>query len=135
MRVTTLGTTNSGATNPSVNKTGVIKTVPPPSARFVARQAILTKDEKVFGYELLFRDGVESYFCPADPETASRSTLDRSLLKGLDVLCDGRRAFINYTRDMLLKDCVTLLPSGQTVVEILESVEPDELVIAACHRP
>jgi c-di-GMP-related signal transduction protein len=82
----------------------------------------------------LFRDGVESYFCPADPEAASRSTLDSSLLMGLDVLCDGRRAFINCTRDMLLKDCVTLLPSGQTVVEILESVEPDELVIAACHR-
>src|SRR5690348_16193903 len=56
------------------------------------------------------------------------------LLKGLDVFCDGRRAFINCTRDMLLKDYVTLLPSSQTVVEILESVEPDELVIAACQR-
>ena len=113
---------------------GVAKVVPPPNARFVARQPILTKDEKVFGYELLFRDGVESYFCPADPEAASRSTLDTSMLMGLDVLCDGRRAFINCTRDMLLKDYVTLLPSSQTVVEILESVEPDELVIAACQR-
>src|SRR5690242_47668 len=83
MRATTLGTTNSGATNPGVNKTGVTKTVPPPSARFVARQAILTKDEKVFGYELLFRDGVESYFCPADPETASRSTLGSSPAQGI----------------------------------------------------
>src|ERR1700720_3092054 len=110
------------------------KAVPPPSARFVARQPILTQDEKVFGYELLFRDGVESYFCSNDPEAASRSTLDTSLLMGLDVLCDGRRAFINCARDMLLKDYVTLLPSGQTVVEILESVEPAELVIAACHR-
>ncbi|HEX3351961.1 MAG TPA: HDOD domain-containing protein [Terriglobales bacterium] len=113
---------------------GVAKVVPPPNARFVARQPILTKDEKVFGYELLFRDGVESYFCPADPEAASRSTLDTSMLMGLDVLCDGRRAFINCTRDMLLKDYVTLLPSSQTVVEILESVEPDDLVMAACQR-
>jgi len=117
-----------------VTTPGVAKVVPPPNARFVARQPILTKDEKVFGYELLFRDGVESYFCPADPEAASRSTLDTSMLMGLDVLCDGRRAFINCTRDMLLKDYVTLLPSSQTVVEILESVEPDELVIAACQR-
>jgi c-di-GMP-related signal transduction protein len=45
-----------------------------------------------------------------------------------------RRAFVNCTRDMLLKDYVTLLPSQQTVVEILESVEVDDLVIAACHR-
>ena len=33
---------------------------------FVARQPILTADEKVFGYELLFRDGVEDYFREVD---------------------------------------------------------------------
>jgi c-di-GMP-related signal transduction protein len=53
---------------------------------------------------------------------------------GLDVLCDGRRAFINCTREMLLKDYIALLPSSQAVVEILESVEPDDLVMAACQR-
>jgi c-di-GMP-related signal transduction protein len=68
------------------------------------------------------------------PEAASRSTLDSSLLLGLEVLCNGRRAFVNCTRDMLLKDYVTLLPSSQTVVEILETVEPDDLVMAACQR-
>jgi c-di-GMP-related signal transduction protein len=35
---------------------------------------------------------------------------------------------------MLLKDYVSLLHSSQTVVEILESVEPDDLVMAACQR-
>ena len=60
--------------------------------------------------------------------------LDSSLLMGLDVLCNGGRAFVNCTRDMLLKDYVTLLPSSLTVVEILESVEPDDLVMAACQR-
>jgi c-di-GMP-related signal transduction protein len=53
---------------------------------------------------------------------------------GFDVLCDGQRAFINCTRDLLLKDGITLLPSSQTVVEVLESIEPDDLVIAACER-
>jgi len=110
------------------------KAVPPPNARFVARQPILSQDEKVFGYEILFRDGVEDYFRSNDPEAASRSTLDTSLLMGLDVLSDGRRAFINCTRDMLLKDYMTLLPSSQAVAEILETVEPDDLVMAACQR-
>jgi c-di-GMP-related signal transduction protein len=87
----------------------------------------------VFGYELLFRDGVESYFCPVDPEAASRSTLESTMLMGLNVLCNGRRAFVNCTRDMLLKDYITLLPSSQTVVEVLESVPPDDLVMAACQ--
>ena len=100
----------------------------------MARQPILTKDEKVFGYELLFRDGIEDYFCPKDVEAASKTMLDSSLIMGLDVLCNGGRAFVNCTRDMLLKDYVTLLPSSHTVVEILESVEPDDLVMAACQR-
>ncbi len=102
--------------------------------RFVARQPILTKDEKVFGYELLFRDGIEDYFCPQDAEAASKIMLDSSLIMGLDVLCNGGRAFVNCTRDMLLKDYITLLPSSVTVVEVLESVEPDDLVMAACQR-
>jgi c-di-GMP-related signal transduction protein len=48
--------------------------------------------------------------------------LNTAMLLGLDVLCDGRRAFVNCTRNILLKDYVTLLPSEQAVVEILETV-------------
>jgi len=88
----------------------------------------------VYGYELLFRDGIENFFRATDVEAAARSTLDSTLLMGFDVLCDGQRAFINCTRDLLLKDGITLLPSTQTVVEILENIPPDELVIAACER-
>jgi c-di-GMP-related signal transduction protein len=102
--------------------------------RFVARQPILEADEKIVGYELLFRDGIEDYFRNTDAEAASRSTLDTSMLLGLDVLCDGRRAFINCTRDMLLKGYMTLLPAQQSAIEVLESVQPDELVINACSE-
>jgi c-di-GMP-related signal transduction protein len=105
-----------------------------PLSRYVARQPILANDEKVFGYELLFRDGVEDYFCHSDADAASRSTLDTSILMGLDILCDGRRAFINCTRETLLKDYITLLPPSHAVVEILETVPVDDLVKAACIR-
>ena len=102
--------------------------------RYVARQPILTHEEKVFGYELLFRDGVVDFFSNPDADAASRSTLDTSMLMGLDVLCDGHRAFINCTREILLKEYITLLPSQSAVVEILETVPPDDLVRAACQR-
>jgi c-di-GMP-related signal transduction protein len=101
---------------------------------FVARQPILTADEKVFGYELLFRDGVEDYFREVDSDSASRRTLDTSLQIGLETLCDGRRGFVNCTRDVLLKDYMTLLPSPLAVVEVLESVPPDDLVLAGLKR-
>lgn len=98
----------------------------------MARQPIVDRGEKVFGYELLFRDGLENSF-HGDADEASRATMDRSLLMGLDVLCDGRRAFVNCTRETLLDGFVTLLPSTTTVVEILESVPPDSEVLAACR--
>lgn len=119
----------SSAATPGKNKPA-----PKPGSHSIARQPILTTDEKVFGYELLFRDGVEDFFRHSDADAASRSTLNTSMLLGLDVLCDGHLAFINCTRDILLKDYVTLLPSGQAVVEIVEAVPPDDLLVAACHR-
>jgi c-di-GMP-related signal transduction protein len=122
-------TAPSSALNP-----GESKPAPKPGSQFVARQPILTADEKVFGYELLFRDGVEDFFRHTDADAASRSTLNTAMLLGLDVLCDGRRAFVNCTRDILLKDYITLLPSEQAVVEILETVPADDLVVAACRR-
>ena len=120
-------------TTPSDSGAAVAK-IAKPGTRFVARQPILTVEEKVFGYELLFRDGTEDYFRSTDADSASRSTLSTSMLIGLDVLCDGHRAFLNCTREVLLKDYVTLLPSPLAVVEILESVAPDDLVVAACQR-
>jgi c-di-GMP-related signal transduction protein len=101
--------------------------------RYVARQPIFDREEKVFGYELLFRDGLENAF-HGDTDEASRATLDRTLLMGLEVLCDGRRAFVNCTRDTLIKGLVTLLPSTSTVVEVLESVPADPDVVAACQH-
>jgi c-di-GMP-related signal transduction protein len=102
--------------------------------RYAARQPILTADQQVYGYELLFRDSLENSFTSNDPDAASRNVLDSSILMGLDVLCDGRRAFINCTRDLLLRGYITLLPPNQTAVEILETVQPDELVISTCRR-
>jgi c-di-GMP-related signal transduction protein len=106
--------------------------VDPKPWRYVARQPIFDREERVFGYELLFRDGLENAF-NGNRDEASRATLDRSLLVGLDVLCDGRRAFVNCTRDTLIKGLVTLLPSTSTVVEVLESVPADPDVVAACR--
>jgi c-di-GMP-related signal transduction protein len=109
------------------------KGVAVPGQRFVARQPVFDRTQKVYGYELLFRDGLENA-CTGEPEAASRSTLDSTLLFGLNTLCDGRLAFVNCTREALLKDLITLLPPDQTVAEILETVEPGDRVIAACKR-
>jgi c-di-GMP-related signal transduction protein len=108
--------------------------LPAQQLRYVARQPICDRETRVFGYELLFRNGVENAFSGGDLDMASRATLDRSVLVGIDMLCDGRRAFVNCTRDTLIKGLVTLLPPTATVVEILEGVPADPDVMTAVQR-
>ncbi len=56
----------------------------------LARQTILDKDEKVLGYELLFRECLEENRFTSDQETGTRNIIDTLNVMGLDVVCDGR---------------------------------------------
>ena len=100
----------------------------------LARQPILTKDEKVLGYELLFRENPDDSHFTADGESATSSVIDTLNVVGLDAVCDGRLAFINCTHQMLLKEFFLLLPPDKVVVAIQENVPADEDVIGACQR-
>lgn len=100
----------------------------------IARQAILTVDEDVFAYELLFRENPQAEHFASDAEHATGTAIDTLSVVGFDVLCDGRLAFINCTHRMLLKDYFMLLPSDEVVVEIQENVPADDSVVKACRR-
>jgi c-di-GMP-related signal transduction protein len=100
----------------------------------LARQPILTADEKVFGYELLFRESPEDNRFSSDAESATCSTIGTLNVMGLDAVCDARFAFINCSHQMLLKEYFLLLPPDKVVVEIQESVPAENAVIAACQR-
>jgi len=110
---------------------------PPPTdpvpKRFVARQPIFDQDRNVYGYELLFRSGLENFFSHPDGDLASDAVIDGFFLLGMEALTGGRRAFINCTRDVLLKGYASLLPKQRVALEILEDVTPDETVINACR--
>jgi EAL and modified HD-GYP domain-containing signal transduction protein len=100
----------------------------------LARQPILTKDEKVFGYELLFRESPEDRHFASNAESATCSTIDTLNVMGLDVVCDGRFGFINCSHQMLLKEYILLLPPDKVVVEIQETVPADDSTVGACQR-
>ena len=102
---------------------------------FVARQPVLDTQRRTAGYELLFRSGPENVFPRVDGTHASSRVLHDSLhVFGLDTLAPSQRIFVNVTRDILLKDVVRVLPPERVVVEILETVTPDDDVLAACRR-
>ena len=86
---------------------------------WLARQPILTKDESVVGYELLFRESAsDSQFHSPDADSATSNTIDTLNVLGLDAVCDGRLAFINCTQQMLLKDYFLLLPPEKVETRI-----------------
>jgi len=102
--------------------------------RFVARQPVFDIAMQVFGYELLFRNGSENVAQIDDSDQASRMTLDTLLEMGIDTLCSDHRAFLNCTRENLVSGIVELLPSASVVVELLETIQADAEVMAACQR-
>ena len=101
---------------------------------WLARQPILTRDEKVLGYELLYRQDHEDNRAAVDPDGATCSIIDTLNVLGLDAVCDGRLAFIDCTHEMLLKEFFLLLPADKVVVEVLETVPADDSVIEACRK-
>jgi len=102
---------------------------------YVARQPIFDRNGQVYAYELLYRSSLDNYFSHHDGDEASSSVINDSMFGfGLKSLTGGKTAFINLTRTVLLSEWITLIPKELVAVEVLETVEPDEAVIAACRK-
>jgi len=99
-----------------------------------ARQPIFDSQQRVFGYELLFRSSLDNFFSFPDGDQATSRVMDSLLSLGLDPLLGGRAAFINFTRQTLIKDLATLFPAERLTIEVLETIAPDDEVVAACRR-
>lgn len=102
--------------------------------RFIARQPIFDRGGEVYGYELLFRSGLENRYTATDGDAAVRDVVDNLLNSGARTLTAGRKAFINCTRQFLVNEYATLLPKDETIIEILETIEPDAEVVSACKK-
>lgn len=102
---------------------------------FVARQAVLDRHLDVYGYELLFRSCLDETSNNRNDRLASSQVICNSFFSiGAEKLLGGKRAFINFPRDLLIDEQASILPPQIAVVEILETVEPDPEVIAACRN-
>lgn len=105
----------------------------------VARQPVLDTEQNTWGYELLFRSGVENAFIGKsgqlpDGDEATMSVMDNAFFNGLGQLTGGRKALVNFTRNLLLKGYAEILPKEIAVIEILENIKPDDQVLTACYN-
>ncbi len=103
---------------------------------FVARQPIFNVAREVFGYELLFRSGGDknSYDFPDGTVATTQVLVNSFLLFGMSNLTQNKIAFVNITREIMMREVLDLFPPALVIPELLESIVPDAEVLAACRR-
>jgi EAL and modified HD-GYP domain-containing signal transduction protein len=100
--------------------------------RAVARQPILDKRTKVYGYELLFWNGLETVF-GAGSELAVRAMLGNAMIVGVEQLASGLPAFVHCTADSLSEEWVRGLDPDLTVLEVREDRDPSAALLESCE--
>ena len=102
---------------------------------FFAKQAIFDRNGEIIGYELLHRSSAVNRYQQANGDRATLELLAQIIHnRPIEQITNGKLAFINYTRNLLLQHIPLITPSNTAVVEILESVRAEHPVIEACRN-
>ncbi|NLK93852.1 MAG: HDOD domain-containing protein [Clostridiales bacterium] len=90
---------------------------------FMARQAIYNIDYEPVAYELLYRSTNENRFDSSiDGDTATMKLISNCVSIGFKELIREKKAFINFTENLIINEYPTILPSEKIVIEVLEDV-------------
>src|SRR5580698_6921030 len=86
---------------------------------FVARQPIFDRTRELYAYELLFRSGdVLNQFDATESGAATTQVIANSLLTiGLENVCCGKKAFLNFDYELLMGGLHSMLPRENVVLE------------------
>jgi EAL and modified HD-GYP domain-containing signal transduction protein len=106
----------------------------PADTIFIARQPIFDANQRLFAYELLYRNSFNNAFDSGDGSSATLNVLRDAFLVLGPQLTGSRKAFINFNADLLKKKLPLMLNPKTTVVEILKDVEADGPLIDICSE-
>jgi EAL and modified HD-GYP domain-containing signal transduction protein len=101
----------------------------------IARQPIFNAQKKLFGYELLFRQTLGLNLGELSGDRATTCLLSTAFLtEGIEKIADNKLCFINFTKNLLVKETAHAFPKNKIVVEILEDIPPTSEVMEACRN-
>ena len=102
---------------------------------FFARQAIYDKNGDIIGYELFHRSSSVNKYQQLNGDKATLELLAKIIQTNvIERVTNGKLAFVNYTRNLLLQNIPLIMPSKTAVVEIHEDVRADRQVVEACRN-
>ncbi len=100
---------------------------------FLGRQPILDREQKIVGYELLFRSADSMSADISDYLQAGSSVIINALSAfGFREVLGKHKGFFNVTGELLMSDTLELLPREQIVIELLETIEITNAVVERC---
>jgi EAL and modified HD-GYP domain-containing signal transduction protein len=97
----------------------------------VGRQPIFDVSGSVVAYELLFRGSVDAVAAGRQDTYATSTVMINAFTEfGINEVAGGRLCFINLTREFLVGDITLPFGPEQVVLEVLETVQMDDQVVA-----
>ncbi|WP_161957591.1 EAL and HDOD domain-containing protein [Mariprofundus sp. EBB-1] len=98
----------------------------------IGRQPIFDRDYNVIAYEMLFRGGAQG----SGAEMTSQVMVNAVMDIGLENIAGALPVFFNIDESFLLheSELSQALPQQQVVLEVLEHVNPNPAVLAACRN-
>lgn len=102
------------------------------STYYLGRQPIVNADQQLVAYELLFRSGATNHASFEDSVVATMSVIKHTFVDlGSSQVLGNRLGFINVDEQVLMHGpLLECLPKDQVVLEVLETVEPSDEVLA-----
>lgn len=93
---------------------------------YIGRQPILDVNQKLYGYELLFRSGNTAAANVTDDLSATSRVLVNTLNHfGVSRLLGDKKGFVNINEEVLTKELYKSLPKENFILEILETTKID----------
>lgn len=119
----------------NLGKSGFMKGERQEMNAFIARQPIFDEKNNVIAYELLYRNGYENACNNIDGDKATLNVIANSFCEfDFKTVTNRKKAFINFTEKLIMKEIPTILPTQNVVIEILENIEPTDEFIIACKK-
>lgn len=102
---------------------------------FLGRQAIIDREQRTFGYELLYRDGTTSDVLFEDPDDATRCVMQRAMLDwGMERIIGDRFGFVNASARLIVNGLHRALPPEGIIIELRDDPEYDAGTVEAVTR-
>ena len=99
----------------------------------IGRQPILDRNERIYGYELLFRSTDVNAADVQDAGKATANVIINTITSfGTTELLGEHKGFINVDLDMLMDEVLEVLPCENIVIELLESIQPSPALTERC---